>query len=397
MVPLSLSVLTTNHVVSSKLYYTGLKFLSKKHQCLFLLKICSSFKQIYQIHAQIQISGLTGDTFLLTELVRFCSLSKVKDLNHARSLVHHSNNLPTSSWNILIRGYSSSDSPREAIWVFLGMRRRGIRPNSLTFPFLLKACATVAALFEGKLVQAEVVKYGLDCDVYVQNNLINFYGSCKKIRDAQKVFDAMTDRTVVSWNSVITACVESSWLQDGIEYFWQMRNYGFEPDETTMVLMLSACAEIGNLSLGRLLHSQLILKGMILNCQLGTALVDMYAKSGAVHCARLVFDSIKKRNVWTWSAMILGLAQHGFAKEALKLFPEMINSPSVRPNYVTFLGILCACSHAGMVNDGYQFFEDMEHVYGIKPMMITLWCHGGYLGSCWPSHGGLYVHKEHAY
>lgn len=218
-------------------------------------------------------------------------------------------------------------------------------------------------------MHADVFKCGLDGDVYVQNNLIHFYGSCKKILDARRLFDAMSVRTLVSWNAVITACVENSWFNDGIGYFSRMRNCGFEPDETTMVVMLNACTELGNLSLGRWVHSQAIQKELILNCKLGTALVDMYAKSGALSYARLVFDRLGKRNVWTWSAMILGLAQHGFANEGLELFAKMMKS-SICPNYITFLGVLCACSHAGLVQDGYRYFFDMEHVHGIKPMMI---------------------------
>lgn len=250
------------------------------------------------------------------------------------------------------------------------MRRRGIKPNKFTFPFLLKACAAIRALKEGRQVHADVVKCGLDSDVYVQNALISAYGSCKRVLYACRVFDEMAVRTLVSWNAVTTACVENLWLGDGIKYFVKMRACGFEPDETTMVVMLAACAELGNLSLGRWFHSLVIVTGMVLNCELGTSLVDMYAKSGDVGCARLVFDRMDKRNVWTWSAMILGLAQHGFAKEALDLFLTMRNKSFMRPNYVTFLGVLCACSHAGLVNDGYQYFHDMEHVHGIKPLMI---------------------------
>lgn len=346
------------------------EFFSKKQQCLCLLKLCTSIKQVFQIHAQLQLSGLSQDSFLLTELVYSCSLSSFKNLNYARTLVDHSHNLPPASWNILIRGYASSESPIQAIWVYQKMRNQGIARNKLTFPFLFKSCAMAAALGEGRQVQAEVIKLGLDYDVYVRNNLINFYGSCKKILDAEQVFDEMLDRTVVSWNSIITACVENLWFKDGIGYFVRMRDCGFEPDETTMVVMLSACAELGNLSLGRWLHSQLIVRGMILNCQLGTALVDMYAKSGYLAYARLVFHSMKERNVWTWSAMILGLAQHGFAKEALALFPKMNNHPTITPNYVTYLGVLCACSHAGMVDEGYQYFLNMENVHRIRPMMV---------------------------
>ncbi|KAM1821417.1 hypothetical protein TB2_023234 [Malus domestica] len=344
-------------------------FGSKKQQCLHLLSLCSTFKHLSQIHAQIQVSGFRKDHFLLTQLVRFCALSPAKNFAYARTLLRHSESSPPSSWNFLIRGYASSDSPREAIWVFRVMLHSGVRPHLLTFPFLIKCCASAAALKEGKQVHVGVVKCGLDCDVYVQNNLVHFYGECKKIKDARKVFDEMFERSVVSWNAVITACIENFWFNEGIEYFVKMRDCGFEPDETRMVVVLNASSELGNLSIGRWVHSQVIVRGLALNCQLGTALVDMYAKSGALGYARIVFDKMETRNVWTWSAMIVGLAQHGFAKEALELFPKMLSSP-INPNYVTFLGVLCACSHAGLVEDGYRFFNDMEHVHGITPMMV---------------------------
>ncbi|KAK1562554.1 hypothetical protein Q3G72_013938 [Acer saccharum] len=200
---------------------------------------------------------------------------------------------------MVIRGYASSDMPREAVLVFLDMKRRGVRPNKLTFPFLVKACAESFALEEGKQIHVEVVKCGLACDVYVNNNLVHFYWSCKKVMDAHKVFNEMGERSVVSWNAVITACVESCWLGDAIGYFVKMMDFVFEPDETTMVVVLFAGIKLGNLSLEKWIHSQMIERGMVLNYQLGTALVDMYTKCGAVGYARLVFNTMKERNVWT--------------------------------------------------------------------------------------------------
>ncbi|OVA00088.1 Pentatricopeptide repeat [Macleaya cordata] len=343
--------------------------LSKKQQCLSLLKEdCSSMKQLNQIHAQLQISGLHRDGYVVAEILRFCALSPFGNLDYAQSVLYRALNPIPASWNNVIRGYSKSDSPRIAILVFLEMRNRGTRPNNLTFPFLLKACARLSALEEGRQIQVEILKNGLDSDVYVQNTLIHFYGSCRKISDARHVFDYMSFRTLVSWNAVITACIENSLLDDSILLFAKMRISGFEPDEATMVILLSACAELGNLSLGKWFHCQVIEKGLVMNYQLGTALVDMYAKCGSVDCARSVFHRMFDRNVWTWSAMILGLAQHGLANEALKLFMKMKNT-SIQPNYVTFLGVLCACSHAGLVEDGFKFFHEMVNVHGIEPMM----------------------------
>ncbi|KAF8399480.1 hypothetical protein HHK36_015346 [Tetracentron sinense] len=347
----------------------NLNFVSKTQQCISLLKGCSSMKELKQIHAHIQTSGLHRDGYLASEILQFCALSPLGSLDYARTLLRYFVNPLPFSWNNVIRGYAYSNSPGEAIAVFLEMRKRGTRPDKLTFPPLLKACASIAALEEGRQIQVEIFKNGLDSNTYVQNTLIHFYGNCREISHARRVFDDMDLRTIVSWNAIISACVENSRLDDSIALFVQMRSCRFEPDETTMVILLSACAELGNLSLGRWVHHQVIGKGLLVNCQLGTALVDMYAKCGAVDYGRQIFDRMRERNVWTWSAMILGLAQHGLAKEALDLFSKMKNS-SIRPNYVTFLGVLCACSHAGLVEDGYRFFHEMTDVHGIRPMMI---------------------------
>ncbi|PIA62701.1 hypothetical protein AQUCO_00200609v1 [Aquilegia coerulea] len=314
----------------------NLNFFPTKQQCLSFLNNCSSLKHLYQIHSHIITSGFQKDGFLVSEILRVCALSAFGNLNYARLVLFRAFEPIVSSWNYVIRAYSKTQSPREAIVVFVEMRNRRKIPNELTFPFLFKACASLSAVKEGKQIQVDALKFGVSSNVYVQNSLINFYGSCREVNDAHQVFDGMSIRTVVSWNSIVTACVENSMFDDSLSLFSDMRGCGFEPDSTTMVILLSACAELGNLSLGRWIHCQVIEKGLLMNCQLGTALVDMYAKCGALYYARLVFNRMIERNVWTWSAMILGFAQHG---------------------------------HARMVDEGYRVFHDMTHTYGIKPMM----------------------------
>ncbi|XP_033146811.1 pentatricopeptide repeat-containing protein At2g36730 [Brassica rapa] len=343
-------------------------FKSKKHQCLVFLKLCSSIKHLLQIHAQVHLSALQSDSFIISELVRVSSLSHSKDLTFARTLLLHSSDSSPSTWNMLSRGYASSDSPVDSIRIYSEMKRRRIKPNKLTFPFLLNACASFLGLTAGRQIQVDVLKHGFDSDVYVGNNLIHLYGSCKKTSDARKVFDEMPERNVVSWNSIMTSFVENGKFNLANACFLEMIGARFCPDETTMVVLLSAC--VGNLSLGKLVHSQVMVRELELNCRLGTALVDMYAKSGGLEYARLVFERMCDRNVWTWSAMIVGLAQNGFAEEALELFTKMKKESSVRPNYVTFLGVLCACSHVGLVEEGYRYFSEMERTHKIKPMMI---------------------------
>ncbi|MCL7032297.1 hypothetical protein MKW94_030708 [Papaver nudicaule] len=229
----------------------------------------------------------------------------------------------------------------------MAMRDRGTKPDKLTFPFLLKACSKLSAMQEGRQIQVEIFKHGLDTDVYVQNTLIHFYGSCRQISDARQVFDEMSCRSVVSWTAIIKASIENLKIEDSFAIFAKMRICGFEPDEATMVVLLSACAEIGNLSLGKWVHCQVIKKGIMLNCQLGTALVDMYAKCGALDSAKILFDRMIEKNVWTWSAMILGFAQHGLANEGrsgrLTEAYDFIMKMPFEPDPVILRTLLSAC------------------------------------------------------
>ncbi|XP_017240484.2 pentatricopeptide repeat-containing protein At2g36730 [Daucus carota subsp. sativus] len=370
-----LTISTAKHLFPPKIpnHNSNLLFPQlKKLQCLSQLTSCSSLTNLLKIHAQIIVSGLLFDPQITEKFIHFFALHpSISSFNYTSSFItRYTNSLP-NPWNNIIRECATGEnnSPRDCILVFLAMRRSNTKPDHMTYPYLFKACSTLSSFREGRQIHADVLKHGLDCDVYVLNNLIHFHGSCGEMGFACQLFDEMVERTVVSWNSIISACVENSLFSDGIEYFRRMRDLGYECDETTMVIMLSGCAEIGNLSLGKWIHTQVIGRGLVVNCRLGTALVDMYAKCGAVDLSRSVFDRLFERNVWTWSAMVLGLAQHGFATEALEMFSVMKKS-TVKPNYVTYLGVLCACSHAGLVESAYQFFHDMRNLHGIKPMLV---------------------------
>ncbi|KAM3361014.1 hypothetical protein P3S68_015868 [Capsicum galapagoense] len=200
------------------------------------------------------------------------------------------------------------------------MRCVGAASDEFTYPFLFKECSSFLGLEEQKLVYCDMIKIGVYNNAYVQNTLIHFYGSCKKIVDAYKMFDEISPRTVVSLNSIILACIKSCWYYDGVEIFLVMRICGVQQDKTTVVVWLSSWAELGDLSLGKWIHGQVIEHGMFVNCQLTTSLVDMHAKCGTVDYAHLMLDRIGERNMWTWNTMILGLAQYEFAAQALDSF-----------------------------------------------------------------------------
>ncbi|KAL5205484.1 hypothetical protein ABZP36_033693 [Zizania latifolia] len=336
-----------------------------------LIAGAATVPHLRQIHAHILTSGCLRSLGpkLLCHLISLPCSNLHLPLAHRLLL-----SLPSPSldlFNLLLPPLATSPCPSSAVGLFLRLRRGGLRPDAHTLPHVLTALTHLAP---GSLplvtsVHAESVKGGLACAVvYVRNALMAAYSACGHLERAIQVFDEMPRRTVVSWNTALTAFAGNDRHERCVGLFVEMVEAGFVPDLTTFVVMLSAAAELGNLALGKWAHGQVVARRLDMTLQFGTAAVNMYSKCGAVNYALRLFERMPARNVWTWSAMILGFAQNGLAQEALELFDKM-NISMVTPNHVTFLGLLCACSHAGLVDEGRRFFYEMQHVYGIKPRM----------------------------
>ncbi|KAG0454382.1 hypothetical protein HPP92_025686 [Vanilla planifolia] len=359
----------THHCLLPKSSYHGKgPNFSRKHQCLSLFSFISSMRQLLQIHSYLLTSGLlSSDKFLVSEILRFCSLHPSGDLSHARALLFRSSSAMSSSWNHVIRGLCLNSLWEEAVAVFLEMRRQGVTPNELTYPFVIKSCAEFSGVCIGRQVHADAIKNAVASVVYVGNTLMHLYGTCGENTDARRVFDGMSHRTVVSWNTILSVYVYSLMIGKALEILDEMMNNGCECDQTTYIALLSASALMGSLALGRWVHCQIIYRREEVNLKLGTALVNMYAKCGSLDLAVVMFERMPEKNVWTWSAMILAFAQNGSAQASLDFFEQM--NSSIKPNSVTFLGVLCACSHAGLIDTGFGFFHDMIHLHHIQPEM----------------------------
>ncbi|GKC21856.1 putative pentatricopeptide repeat-containing protein, partial [Tanacetum coccineum] len=205
------------------------------------------------------------------------------------------------------------------------------------------------------------------------------------VADAHHVFDEIQTKNVVCWTALISAYVDNEKPQAAIELFRKMQTENVEPDQVTLTVTLSACADLGALDMGKWVHK--FMRGSVKldkDLSLYNSLLNMYMKCGDVETAKLVFDSIENKDVTTWTSMITGYAIHGRAKEALVLFKAMADSKVV-PNDVTFIGVLMACSHVAMVDDGKRYFKIMVKDYGIKPRlshfgcMVDLLCRAGCL------------------
>ncbi|XP_071691036.1 pentatricopeptide repeat-containing protein At1g59720, chloroplastic/mitochondrial [Rutidosis leptorrhynchoides] len=359
------------------------------HRLLELLNQCSSnnsssssMSQLKQIHAHTLRTTCTNHPLTLFLNSRILHFSSLYDLDYAFLFFHTHIQYPNSfAWNTLIRACSrSTDRKHQAFLLYLQMlcsqQENVVTPDKHTFPFVLKACAYLFAMTEGIQLHAHIVKMGLASDVYINNSLIHFYGSCGCLEDARHVFDEMPERSVVSWNVMIDTLVQLNEFDDALMCFREMQE-SFEADSFAIQSVLRACACLGALSLGMWAHAYILRTRdtqvaddvLVNNC-----LLDMYCKCGSLENAKSVFQRMSKRDVTSWNTMILGFAMHGQVVAALDYFRQMVNEGGLMPNSITFSGVLSACRHNGLVNEGRNYFTIMTTIYGIEPVLEHYGC-----------------------
>ncbi|XP_058106271.1 putative pentatricopeptide repeat-containing protein At5g40405 [Magnolia sinica] len=336
----------------------------------------SNIKHLKQTHGRLIRNGEIHDIVTVGKLVADIVVSDPSNLNYARSVFARIESpLNIFTWNSMIRGYAHSSTPVQAISLYREMLEKGFLPNNYTFPFVFKACTQLMNLDLGLAIHASVIKCGLeDSDVFIQTSLVNLYASCGCIEIARQLFDRSPKKDVTSWNALIKGYLRVDRYMDAIHVFRRMQDEAnVRADEITMLSVVLACAHLGALDMGQWIHSYINKNRMQMTVSLGTALVDMYAKCGNIDTAVSLFESMPERDVRTWSVMISGLAIHGFANEALDLLSKM-ERVGVKPDSVTFTGILCACSHAGMTREGLEILDRMIHVYLFEPTIEHYGC-----------------------
>ncbi|WOK91749.1 pentatricopeptide repeat-containing protein ELI1, chloroplastic-like [Canna indica] len=345
---------------------------------LSLLHRCSSPSLLPQLHAKILKSRHSHHPFLLTRLAHAYLTSD--NLPPAKEiLVGFPRPPPVFLWNETIKGFSRNGLFRDAIDVYDRMLACGVRPNEFTFTFVLPACAGSRAADEGRRVHGDALGFGCGSNVYVATALVDMYGKCGDVSMARRVFDGMPARGTASFNALIAGYVSNGEYKEAISIFNQMQNSGIEFDAMTMVAVLQACSHLGALQRGKWVHEQVLLAKVDINIHLGAALVNMYARCGSIEESRRVFDSMPERDLICWTSIICGYGMHGQAKDAELLFIEMVES-GVRPDGITFIGLLTGFSHKGMVQKGQEYFSKMVQQYKIKPTLEHLSCMVDMLG-----------------
>ncbi|WKA02898.1 hypothetical protein VitviT2T_021046 [Vitis vinifera] len=468
----------------------------KKHynSILSLLEKCKTMAELKRLHGLMITTSVIQDVIPLSRLVDFCAYSDSGNLNYAKSVFNQIDRPSLYIWNSMIKGYSISESPDEALTMYREMRQKGYAPDHFTFPFVLKACSLVNGYNLGQCVHNCIVKTGFEVDVYAATALLQMYAACGDMEAALKVFDDIPKWNVVAWTSLIAGCISNDcpseavrvykdmelwsvapneitmvnvlvacarsrdlnagrWVHDrtgqmgldpfqsnsnfnvilataivdmyakcgslktardlfnkmphrnlvawnsmigaynqygqaneALDLFSDMRIAGFDPDKATFLCVIGACAHLGALVSGQALHAYVSKTNLTDDTAIGTALVDMYAKSGDAERAQQVFSELQKKDVTAWTSLIIGLAMHGHGEEALTFFKKMQEDTALIPDEITYIGVLSACSHVGKVEDGKNHFISMKNVHGIEPTtqhygcMVDLLSRAGRLG-----------------
>ncbi|XP_027162690.1 pentatricopeptide repeat-containing protein At2g33760 [Coffea eugenioides] len=343
--------------------FNGNRTLAQTSPYQILLRAGSHLKLLKQVHAHIITTGRNHHLPLLTKLATSAISSGA--ILYAQKLFLCAPTVDGFLLSSLITAASKSHFPLQTILFYRHMLARNISPTNYTYTSVIKACAQLQDPRTGRVVHCHVLTNGFSLDQFVQAALVSFYSKIRELKFARKMFDEMPQKSIVSWNSMISGYEQNGFADEAIMLFAKMRELGVQFDSATLVSVLSACADTGALELGSWVHDYVKSSPISLDVVLGTALINMYAKCGNVRKARGVFDLMDEPNVMAWTAMISGYGMHGFGKEAIDLFRLMINQ-GIYPNEITFVAVLSACAHAGLVQEGREAFAIMKN-YGMMP------------------------------
>ncbi|KAL6580116.1 hypothetical protein OROMI_008140 [Orobanche minor] len=383
------------------------------HLFLLLHSRCKTLTQLTEVHAQITTNGFSQKSFILVKLLAL--YTAFNKFSCAQQVFEQVPNPSTALWNQIIRSYSIGGNPRKSVELFNNMVRSLGLPDEYSYNFVISSCAKGGLLGEGEQVHGKVLKSGFCWNVYLRTSLVDFYvknGEKDGIGKAKQVFGEMGEKNVVTWNSLLSGCIRCGYIdeartlfekmpmrnvvswttmiagcarngrcKEALALFHEMQQENIDFDQVTLVAVLSACSELGDLDMGKSIHSYIYesftLRKQPLLVSLNNALIHMYASCGDIEAAFGVFKWMEHRTTVSWTSMITGFAKHGYGDEALSVFQWMesiMEESDVRPDEITFLGILCACSHSGYVDKGRYYFRLMIDTWEIEPNIEHFGC-----------------------
>ncbi|KAF5176599.1 Pentatricopeptide repeat-containing protein, partial [Thalictrum thalictroides] len=244
--------------------------------------------------------------------------------------------------------------------------------NPFTLSITIRACSTIASHIFGQQIHASVIKHGFESNLPVGNSLVDMYCRCSRLSEAYRYFHELPDRDLITWNTMI-AGFEKSGSDLSLQLFSQLCSEDLCPNCFTFTSVAASCANLAALTCGQQIHGGIIRRGLESNFALTNALLDMYAKCGSIAESHRIFSEMPWKDVISWTSMMNAYGSHGYGKEAIGLFYEMVHS-GVKPDRIVFMGVISACSHAGLVDEGLKYFNSMDIDYSVKPNQEIYGC-----------------------
>ncbi|KAL4039149.1 hypothetical protein IC575_002794 [Cucumis melo] len=355
-----------------------------------------------QLHGHVLKHGLQNNVFVHTALVQMYLLCG--QLDTARGVLDVCSKADVITWNMIISAYNKVGKFEESRRLFLVMENKQVLATTVTLVLVLSACSKLKDLRTGKKVHSYVKNCKVESNLVLENALIDMYADCGEMDSALGIFRSMNNRDIISWTTIVsgftnlgeidvarnyfdkmpekdyvswTAMIDgyirSNRFKEALELFRNMQATNVKPDEFTMVSVLTACAHLGALELGEWIRTYINRNKINNDLFVRNALIDMYFKCGDVDKAERIFREMSQRDKFTWTAMIVGLAVNGHGEKALDMFSNMLKA-SILPDEITYIGVLSACTHTGLVDKGRKYFLRMTSQHGIEPNIAHYGC-----------------------
>jgi pentatricopeptide repeat protein len=334
------------------------------------------FKAGKEIHGFSMRMGIECDVFIANSLIDM--YAKSGHTTEASNVFYKMGEKNVVSWNTMVANYAQNRLELAAIGLVGQMQAHGHTPNSVTFTNVLPACARLGSLRPGKEIHARTIRMGSASDIFVSNALTDMYAKCGYLNLARNVFN-ISRRDGVSYNILIVGYSQTSDCSESLHLFSEMRLIGMMHDIVSFVGVISACANLAAIKQGKEIHGLLVRKLIHAQLFIANSLLDFYIKCGRIDIASKVFDQIQKKDVASWNTMILGYGMLGELDTAINLFEAMREYGGVEYDSISYIAVLSACSHGGLVEKGNKYFEEMQ-TQNIKPTQMHYACMVDLLG-----------------
>ncbi|CAA2988060.1 pentatricopeptide repeat-containing At3g46790, chloroplastic [Olea europaea subsp. europaea] len=391
----TLSVTNNNHLIQSLCKKGQLKqalnLLSHEpnptqHTYELLILACThqnSLSDAFIVQRDLIENGFDQDPFLATKLINM--FSELDSVEHARQVFDKINHRTIYIWNAFFRALSLSGRGEEVLSLYREMNRIGVPSDRFTYTYALKSCVVsesqLSLLWRGKEIHAHILRRGYEKHVHIMTTLVDMYAKFGCVENASCVFCAMPVKNVVSWSAMIACYAKNGRPLEALEVFREMmlESEDMLPNSVTMVSVLQACAAIAALEQGKLIHGYILRKGLDSILPVISALMTMYARCGDLELGKRVFFLMDKRDVISWNSMISSYAIQGLGEKAIEVFREMVRC-GVSPSPISFVSVLGACSHSGLVEEGKYLFHSMVKEHGVYPRVEHYACMVDLLG-----------------